>query len=169
MTAVALAAVLVPKPVPSRFWITVAVCAVLPDVDAIGRPFGWGDLEFLGGHRAFSHSLVFAASVSLVVVAFLLPSRSGSGALAQLWLVVTLAIASHGALDALTTYGSGVEFLAPFSAVRYRATWQVLGGDIARDTVTFLLAFFAARMVLKRRDLPAPRFLRFPESRAGPG
>ena len=82
MTAVALAAVLVPKPVPSRFWITVAVCAVLPDVDAIGRPFGWGDLEFLGGHRAFSHSLVFAASVSLVVVAFLLPSRSGSGALA---------------------------------------------------------------------------------------
>lgn len=92
--------------------------------------------------------------------------RWRSGALALLWLAVTLAIASHGALDALTTYGSGVEFLAPFSAVRYRATWQVLGGGIGRDTVAFLLAFFAARLVLKRWELPAPRSLRFSESRA---
>ena len=33
-----------------------AVAATLPDLDAIGRPFGHGDVEWLGGHRAVTHS-----------------------------------------------------------------------------------------------------------------
>jgi len=31
---------LVPRATPSRAWIAIAVCAALPDLDAIGRPFG---------------------------------------------------------------------------------------------------------------------------------
>ena len=44
------------------------MCAVIPDIDAIGRPFygAAGDLEWLGGHRGFTHSLTFAALLGLL-------------------------------------------------------------------------------------------------------
>ena len=35
-----------------------------------------------------------------------------------------LAIASHGVLDALTSYGEGVAFLAPFVSNRWKFEWQ---------------------------------------------
>ena len=50
-----------------RLWVLLAVSAVLPDADVIGFAFGidYGDLL---GHRGLSHSLLFAAVWSLVVV-----------------------------------------------------------------------------------------------------
>jgi membrane-bound metal-dependent hydrolase YbcI (DUF457 family) len=32
----------------------------VPDLDASGRLWGSGDVQWLGGHRAFTHSVVFA-------------------------------------------------------------------------------------------------------------
>ncbi len=104
-----------------------AACAVLPDLDAVGRPFGRGDVAWLGGHRALTHSLAFAAVLGCVVavVGFRGPSAPASPR-RRLVLAVALALgtALHGALDALSTYGEGVAFLAPFSARRVRAPWQ---------------------------------------------
>jgi len=68
VSAVALASHYKRSERPSRFWILAIVCSILPDIDVIGLKFGiikYGDLF---GHRGFSHSLLFAFIVGLLVV-----------------------------------------------------------------------------------------------------
>ena len=43
---------------------------------------------------------------------------------------VALTIASHGLLDALASYGQGIELLAPFSQQRYASPWQPIDGPL---------------------------------------
>jgi len=112
----------------SRLYATAAAGAVLLDVDAIGRPFGLGDLSWLGGHRALTHSLPFAAGLALVAVAAACRGGHWQGRRVGAWAYFALAFALHGALDAFTTYGEGVMFLAPFSAWRFKTPWQPLHG-----------------------------------------
>lgn len=150
---------MVPNLVPRRVWVVVALCAVLPDVDAIGRPFRAGDVAWLGGHRALTHSLLFAATLSALVSVTWLRLAAGVQAKLVLWLALTLAIASHGALDSLTTYGEGIQFLAPFTEARYWSPWRLLGGGIARDSIAFVAFCGLARTVIIRRRLPLPRAL----------
>jgi inner membrane protein len=103
---------------PARYWILGAAVAALPDVDSIGFRFGiaYGDML---GHRGLTHSLLFAAVLSAVVVAIAFPSGRGPVSRDTLWLYFFLATASHGALDALTNGGLGVAFFAPFDSSRY--------------------------------------------------
>jgi inner membrane protein len=103
---------------PARYWILGAAVAALPDVDSIGFRFGiaYGDML---GHRGLTHSLLFAAVLSAVVVAIAFPSGGGPVSRGTLWLYFFLATASHGALDALTNGGLGVAFFAPFDSSRY--------------------------------------------------
>jgi inner membrane protein len=104
--------------VPARFWVAGAVVAALPDLDSIGFRFGvaYGDML---GHRGLTHSLLFAAVLSAVVVAVAFPSGAGPVSRGQLLLYLFLATASHGVLDALTNGGLGVAFFAPFDDARY--------------------------------------------------
>src|SRR5918992_835712 len=104
--------------VPARFWVAGAVVAALPDLDSIGFRFGvaYGDML---GHRGLTHSLLFAALVSALVVAIVFPSGAGPVSRGQLWLYLFLATASHGVLDALTNGGLGVAFFAPVENTRY--------------------------------------------------
>jgi len=117
---------------PRRFWWLAAAAGVLPDVDALGRPFGAGDLAWLGGHRAFSHSIVFAALLGIVLAAVARRAVPRGGAqpddasVGRLWLAFVLAGASHGLLDTLTSYGEGVALLAPMSWARFSAPWHPL-------------------------------------------
>src|SRR5688500_684011 len=62
--ALALGAAILPRPIPRRLAITGVACAVLLDLDAIGRPFGHGDVMWLGGHRALTHSVFFSVIVA---------------------------------------------------------------------------------------------------------
>jgi inner membrane protein len=93
---------------------------MLPDADVIG----WGLVPYtsLLGHRGLTHSLAAAVIVGLTATPLLV---SGSG---LRWWVVwaygTAAIASHGALDALTRGGEGVAFFAPFDNSRYFFPWR---------------------------------------------
>lgn len=50
-----------------RVMATTAVAAAVPDVDAIGRPFGFDDVAWLGGHRGFTHSIVFALAAGIIL------------------------------------------------------------------------------------------------------
>jgi inner membrane protein len=109
--AIAVASTLVPRATPSRAWIAIAVCAVVPDLDAIGRPFGAGDVAWLGGHRALTHSIPFAVALAAILCLTILRSVSGVTTRLLLCLALSLAIASHGLLDSLTTYGEGIQFL----------------------------------------------------------
>jgi membrane-bound metal-dependent hydrolase YbcI (DUF457 family) len=116
-------------------------------------------VAWLGGHRALTHSLTFAAGFGLVVSLSLRPAVAGSSAMFRAWLAAMLAIATHGVLDALTTYGEGIQFLAPVSEQRYWAPWRLLGGGIVRDSIAFALFYVAARAMIIRRNLPLPSVL----------
>jgi membrane-bound metal-dependent hydrolase YbcI (DUF457 family) len=99
---------------------------VLLDVDALGRPFGLGDVRWLGGHRGLTHSLSFAAVLAVIVVAAAYRRPDARGRRLGLWAYFALAFALHGVLDAFTMYGEGVMFFAPFSAARFKSSWQPL-------------------------------------------
>jgi inner membrane protein len=97
--------------------------SVLPDVDVLGFHHGIAYGSMLG-HRGLTHSLVFAAVVSLLV-AWPLARRLGQR-VGALWMYFGLVLASHGLLDTLTDGGMGVALLAPFSAERFFAPWHVI-------------------------------------------
>jgi inner membrane protein len=109
---------------PKRVWVIGALCSIVPDLDVIGFRFGvhYGDF---GGHRGFTHSIVFAALLASVVV--LIAFREGVPGLGRsafaLWTYFFLATASHGLLDAMTDGGLGVAFFSPIDNTRYFLPW----------------------------------------------
>jgi Predicted membrane-bound metal-dependent hydrolases len=106
------------EPMPPRFWVLTAACAMLPDADAIGFAFGVR-YESMLGHRGLTHSIAFSLLVGSVVGMFAFGTRSTAPGKLQLVLYFTLVTLSHPLLDALTNGGRGVALLAPFSAERY--------------------------------------------------
>jgi inner membrane protein len=56
------------RQLPRRWLLLGMVCTVIPDIDVIGFHFGihYGDLL---GHRGITHSLPFAAVLSILVAA----------------------------------------------------------------------------------------------------
>lgn len=121
--ALAIGAMILPSRQDTRLWFAGAACAVVPDIDALGRPFGFGDFDWLGGHRGITHSLVFAAVCSLVISYALRNHRLRRGSV-RIWTFFFLCFALHGVVDALAAYGPGVSFLAPFSHTRFTFRWQ---------------------------------------------
>src|SRR5687768_6621299 len=64
----ALGSAFAPPHARRRLWIAAAICAALPDIDALGRPFGNLEYEsFFGGHRGFTHSVAFAVLLGALV------------------------------------------------------------------------------------------------------
>jgi hypothetical protein len=73
-------------------------------------------------------------------------------------LILTMAALSHGCLDALSTYSTGVEFFAPFSQQRFRFPWTPLGNphwslgvQLGQEAMlvflpTLLLAWFGLKL-----------------------
>jgi inner membrane protein len=108
---------------PARFWLLSIFCAIVPDADVIGFSFGLRGSMF--GHRGFSHSLLFALLLALLVVRLAFKqTRAFSKGWWTLLLYFFIVTASHGLLDALTDGGSGVAFFAPFDATRYFFPWR---------------------------------------------
>jgi membrane-bound metal-dependent hydrolase YbcI (DUF457 family) len=131
------------SPLLPRGWRTpriigwTALAAAAPDVDAIGRPFGYADLAIFGGHRALTHSMCTGLLFGLLV--FLIVRRgSAARSASRLALYVTVVVASHGLLDALTTYGEGVAFFAPFTMHRWKSGWQPFDGLVAEIVALWL-------------------------------
>ena len=93
------------------------ICSIIPDVDVIGFSFGihYGDLW---GHRGLTHSLFFAALLSVTLTGVWYRQKS-SAAKAGIGVYLFLCMASHGVLDAMTDGGLGVAFFSPFDATRY--------------------------------------------------
>ena len=116
----ALAAALGPSRVPTALAAVGCAASVLPDVDSLGFAAGvpYGH-PF--GHRGFTHSFFFAATVALLCVP--LARRLGASPLLT-FAFVFVSIASHGLLDAMTTGGLGVAFWSPFSNERFFLPWR---------------------------------------------
>lgn len=111
-------------PMPWRFWIVSVLCSILPDADVVGFAFGV-PYEAFWGHRGFTHSLAFAALLSIAVVAALSPPLvHGAPRKAILFAYFFIVTASHGVLDAMTDGGLGVAFFSPFDTTRYFLPWR---------------------------------------------
>jgi len=109
--------------VAKRVWVAGAMCSVIPDLDVVGFRFGirYGDFW---GHRGITHSLVFAALLTGMVL-FVCFRRGAPGlGLLPLSAYLFLATASHGVLDAMTNGGLGVAFFSPFENGRYFLPWR---------------------------------------------
>ena len=112
------------EPMPPKFWLWSALCAMLPDADVLGFAFGVSYDDPLG-HRGLTHSLAFAFVAACAVVVFAFREvRVLTRAWWSLVVYYFVVTASHGALDALTDGGLGVAFFAPFSARRYFFPWR---------------------------------------------
>lgn len=120
----ALASMLPRELVSAEVVVLGVACSVIPDLDVIGFRFDLPRGHVLG-HRGLSHSIAFAALLS-VCLAWILPFG------APLWqaprvtvcLYLFLSTLSHGILDAMTNGGSGVAFFAPFANGRYFLPWR---------------------------------------------
>ncbi len=110
------------EPLPIRFWVLTALCAMLPDADVIGFAFGVRYNTLLG-HRGVTHSLAFAILAGSVVAAVGF-RKARSFCTTNLALYFTLVTFSHSMLDMLTNGGLGVALLAPLSAKRYFLPWR---------------------------------------------
>ena len=124
LVAVGLALPLVRRLKEARLiWISV-LCAILPDADVLSFAMGIPYDSPLG-HRGVTHSLAFAALLSLVLVRLGFREvswRSGLGF--RLLLHFFVVTASHGVLDAMTNGGLGVALLAPMDQTRYFLPWR---------------------------------------------
>ena len=116
-----------PKQVsPLKFAVVASVLAVLPDIDVVGFRNGIAYSDILG-HRGLTHSLPFAAIVSFAVaLLFFRNVPRFSGAFWGVTVLLFIATASHGLLDALTNAGLGVGLFLPFDETRYFAPWRPL-------------------------------------------
>jgi inner membrane protein len=96
--------------------VMLVFCALsmLPDLDVVAFKLRIPYSAPLG-HRGASHSLVAALCLGLLAM---LPGER-FGPRPRRFLFVTLTVASHGVLDALTNGGLGVGFFWPFDTSRY--------------------------------------------------
>ena len=124
VAAAALGRAYATRPLPIRFWVLSAICAVAPDIDVLANRFGYDHTTMLG-HRGLTHSLFFAMALSgLVVLLFF--RKPGNGTMSRLALFASFfaATASHAFLDAMVDGTLGVAFFAPFSPTRFFLPWR---------------------------------------------
>ena len=84
--------------------------------------------ELAGGHRGLTHSIPFAMVLGAAPARSRLLGPGWTGSRLNLWIWLSLVIASHGVLDTVTSYGAGVTLLAPFSWHRFKAPWIPIDG-----------------------------------------
>ena len=97
-----------------------AIAGVAPDLDILIRS-STDPLLYLEFHRQFSHSLIFIPIGAGLCALLLLPVLKRWLSLRELWLACLLGFATHGLLDACTSYGT--QLFWPFSDVRVAWNW----------------------------------------------
>jgi inner membrane protein len=114
------------KPMPWTYWGLAAILPIVPDFDVFSSA-AYGTWL---GHRGFTHSLVFALLLSIVVAgATSRWFRSNWWSLSILFFAI---IASHGFLDAITRGGENIPFFWPFGD-RYGNWGLIPVSDIALE------------------------------------
>ena len=129
----ALAVALGPDTVPPGLLALAMICAVLPDIDALGLWLGI-PYEHPFGHRGFTHSLPFAAALAGAGV-LLAPALAADPSTA--FGVLLASAASHGLIDAMTNGGLGIALFSPFSQRRHFLPWRVIEVSPLRPTALF--------------------------------
>lgn len=122
------------------------VAGMAPDLDVLISS-KTDPLLFLEFHRQFTHSLFFIPIGSLIVAAFFYPIFKRYCSFKAGYLYCFLGYASHGLLDACTTYGT--QLLWPLSSSRH--AWNNI--SIIDPFFTFPILIFIALSVYKNSRL----------------
>lgn len=100
--------------VNAKLFVLAAACSVIPDIDVIAFHFGI-PYQSQWGHRGFTHSVVFALVLAVLLTGF--HRRLCSKRWTVFWFCF-LSCVSHALLDAMTNGGLGVALYWPFSLER---------------------------------------------------
>ena len=118
--------------------------ALAPDLDVLIQSSA-DPLLFLEYHRQFSHALVFVPVGALLCAGFLHGLVRRRLGFAQTYLFCLLGYASHGLLDACTSYGT--QLLWPFSDARI--AWNIIA--VVDPLFTLPLAALLIAALLRRQ------------------
>jgi inner membrane protein len=105
-----------------RTFLAFAALAELPDIDVFGVAIGFPDAS-LAGHRGASHSFFVAALVGLATAAL---ARRFGWPVVRSAVAATLAVATHGVLDACGDGGRAIPLLWPLTDERFVSPWRCL-------------------------------------------
>lgn len=124
-----------------------AICGALggmaPDLDVFIRSAN-DPLLFIEYHRHFTHSLAFVPFGGLMVAALLYLFFKKNNAFKDIYIFTTLGLATHGLLDACTSYGTRLYW--PFSD--FRESWNIISIIDPIYTIT-LLVFLVLSLIRK--------------------
>ncbi|MBQ0734103.1 metal-dependent hydrolase [Aquimarina celericrescens] len=109
--------------ISAKFWVLGILCSMIPDADIVGFKFNIAYEDFWG-HRGFSHSLIFALLLGILVTFVFYNKQLFYKTGIYLIVYFTICTALHGVLDAMTTGGLGIAFFAPFDNSRYFFPWR---------------------------------------------
>ena len=98
-----------------------ALAGMAPDLDMLIRDVN-DPLLFLEFHRQFTHSLIFIPVGALICALFFYPFAKSNLSFKQIYLFSFLGFATHGLLDACTSYGT--QLFWPFST--FRVAWSIV-------------------------------------------
>jgi len=121
------------------------LAGLAPDLDILIRSSN-GPILFLEYHRQFSHSLFFIPFGSLIVALLILPLIKKSMNLKTVYVASFLGYATHGLLDACTSYGT--QLFWPFS--NHRFTWNNISIIDPLFTIPILILMGTAIITRKR-------------------
>lgn len=103
-----------------RAWLIGAVGGMLPDLDVLVRSDA-DPLLAIEYHRQFTHALAFIPVGGAIAALPWLVRRRARAGWSGILGAATLGYATHGLLDAFTTYGT--QLLWPFSTLRVAWSW----------------------------------------------
>ena len=122
------------------------LAGLAPDLDVLIRS-STDPILFLEYHRQFSHSLFFIPFGALIVALFLYPLFRKSISFKTIYLASFLGYATHGLLDACTSYGTLLFW--PFS--NERVTWNNI--SIVDPLFTIPILILAGTAIKTRKRL----------------
>ena len=122
------------------------LAGLAPDLDVLIRSED-DPILFLEYHRQFSHSLFFIPIGSFFVALFIFPFVRGLMSLRMVYIASFLGYATHGLLDACTSYGT--QLFWPFSD--QRVTWNNI--SIVDPIFTVPLVILLAIAITKRKSI----------------
>ena len=122
------------------------LAGLAPDLDVLIRSSN-DPILFLEYHRQFSHSLFFIPFGSLIVALLIFPLVKKSMSLKTVYIASFLGYATHGLLDACTSYGT--QLFWPFS--NERVTWNNI--SIVDPLFTIPILIFVGTAIKTRKRL----------------
>ena len=122
------------------------LAGLAPDLDVLIRSSN-DPILFLEYHRQFTHSLFFIPFGSLIVALLLFPLVKRSMGFKTVYLASLLGYATHGLLDACTSYGT--QLFWPFS--NERVTWNNI--SIIDPLFTIPILIFVGTAIKTRKRL----------------